>query len=134
VTGSIFDGASMVATVLRARDVRASVSWYREKLGLEPIHVGADGPEHPFASFSIAGSIVSIWQLPPGQSHAVKDADTNSYVVVVVTDNLEPVRLTLAARGVEVTEVRRSANNEFLWFYDLDGNRFELSRPSAMAR
>jgi hypothetical protein len=23
----------------------------------------------------------------------------------------------------------RSANNEFVWFHDPDGNRFELSRP-----
>jgi catechol 2,3-dioxygenase-like lactoylglutathione lyase family enzyme len=61
---SIFDGASMAGTVLRVRDVDASVGWYREKLGLEAIHIGADGPEHPFASFSIAGSIVSC-----GNSH-----------------------------------------------------------------
>jgi catechol 2,3-dioxygenase-like lactoylglutathione lyase family enzyme len=127
---SIFDGASMAATVLRVRDVDASVGWYREKLGLEPIHVGADGPEHPFASFSIAGSIVSLWQLPPGQDRAIDAADTSSYVVVVVNADLEPVREALAADGVTVTEVRRSAQNEFVWFYDLEGNRFELSRPA----
>jgi catechol 2,3-dioxygenase-like lactoylglutathione lyase family enzyme len=127
---SIFDGASMAATVLRVRDVDASVGWYREKLGLEPIHVGADGPEHPFASFSIAGSIVSLWQLPPGQAHVIKDNDTSSYVVVVMNADLEPVREALVADGVTVTEVRRSAQNEFVWFYDLDGNRFELSRPA----
>jgi catechol 2,3-dioxygenase-like lactoylglutathione lyase family enzyme len=131
---SIFDGASMAATVLRVRDVDASVGWYREKLGLEPIHVGADGPEHPFASFSIAGSIVSLWQLPPGQAHVIEDNDTNSYVVVVMDSDLESIRSALAAKDVEVSEVRRSERNEFLWFYDLDGNRFELSRPSTTAR
>ena len=41
MTGSIFDDASMVSTVVRVRNVAASVAWYREKLGLEPIHVGA---------------------------------------------------------------------------------------------
>jgi catechol 2,3-dioxygenase-like lactoylglutathione lyase family enzyme len=69
----VFDDASMVSTVLRVRDVAASVAWYREKLGLEPIHVGADGPEHPIAVYTIAGSVVSLWQLPPGQARVVDE-------------------------------------------------------------
>lgn len=44
---NIFDKAAMAATVVRVCDLRASVSWYRDKLGLEPIHVGEDGPDHP---------------------------------------------------------------------------------------
>jgi catechol 2,3-dioxygenase-like lactoylglutathione lyase family enzyme len=64
MTGGVFDDASMVSTIVRVRDVAASVAWYREKLGLEPIHVGADGPEHPIAVYTIAGAVVSLWQLP----------------------------------------------------------------------
>jgi catechol 2,3-dioxygenase-like lactoylglutathione lyase family enzyme len=45
MTSNIFADASTVSTVIRVRDVTASVAWYREKLGLEPIHVGADGPD-----------------------------------------------------------------------------------------
>jgi catechol 2,3-dioxygenase-like lactoylglutathione lyase family enzyme len=129
VVSSIFDGVSMAATILRVCDVAASVRWYREKLGLEPIHVGADGPEHPFASFAIAGAVVSLWQLPAGQAREVEDNDRNSYVVVVMTEGLGTVRQALVDRGVDVGEIRRSANNEFVWFNDLDGNRWELSRP-----
>jgi catechol-2,3-dioxygenase len=129
VTRGLFDDASMVSTVVRVRDVAASVAWYREKLGLEPIHVGADGPEHPIAVYTIAGAVVSLWQLPPNQARVREDNDRNSYVVVVMNGDLEPARLALIDRGVDVGEVRRSANNEFVWFHDLDGNRFELSRP-----
>jgi catechol-2,3-dioxygenase len=129
VTRGLFDDASMVSTVVRVRDVAASVAWYREKLGLEPIHVGADGPEHPIAVYTIAGAVVSLWQLPPNQARSREDNDRNSYVVVVMNGDLEPARLALIDRGVDVGEVRRSANNEFVWFHDLDGNRFELSRP-----
>ena len=129
MTESIFENASMVSTVLRVRDVAASVSWYREKLGLDPVHVGADGPEHPIAVYSIAGSVVSLWQLPPGRARVLLDNDANTYVVVVANTELEALRRTLAERGVDVGEVRRSANNEYLWFLDLDDNRFELSRP-----
>jgi catechol 2,3-dioxygenase-like lactoylglutathione lyase family enzyme len=129
MVSGIFDDASMVATVVRVRDVAASVRWYREKLGLEPIHVGADGPDHPIATYAIAGSVVTLWQLPPGQSRVAEDNDRNTYVVVVIKDDLEPARQALIEKGVEAGEVRRSANNEFVWFHDADGNRFELSRP-----
>jgi catechol 2,3-dioxygenase-like lactoylglutathione lyase family enzyme len=129
VTRGLFDDASMVSTVVRVRDVAASVAWYREKLGLEPIHVGADGPEHPIAVYTIAGAVVSLWQLPPNQARVREDNDRNSYVVVVMNGDLELARLALIDRGVDVGEVRRSANNEFVWFHDLDGNRYELSRP-----
>jgi catechol 2,3-dioxygenase-like lactoylglutathione lyase family enzyme len=129
MTGGVFDDASMVSTIVRVRDVAASVAWYREKLGLEPIHVGADGPEHPIAVYTIAGAVVSLWQLPANQARVREDNDRNTYVVVVLNGDLEPARRVLIDRGVDVGEVRRSTNNEFVWFHDLDGNRFELSRP-----
>ena len=72
---------------------------------------------------------MSLWQLPAGQQRVPQDNDRNSYVVVVMTGDLEPARRALLERGIDVGEIRRSANNEFLWFHDLDGNRFELSRP-----
>ncbi len=124
----MFDDASMVSTVLRVRDVAASVRRYREKLGLEPIYVGADG-DHPIALCRIAGSVVSMWQLPAGQERLRDDNDRNTYIVVVMNSDLVPVRQELFDRGVDVGEIRRSADNEFVWFHDLDGNRFELSRP-----
>jgi catechol 2,3-dioxygenase-like lactoylglutathione lyase family enzyme len=129
MVSGIFDDASVVATVVRVRNVAASVRWYREKLGLEPIHVGADGPDHPIATYAIAGSVVTLWQLPSGQARVAADNDRNTYVVVVIKDDLEPARQALIEKGVEVGEVRRSANNEFVWLHDPDGNRFELSRP-----
>ncbi len=125
---SIFENASMISTVLRVRDVDASVRWYREKLGLEPVHVGADGAAHPIAVYHIAGAVVSLWQLPEGRTRVLLDNDTNTYVVVVVNTGLKGLRRTLTDRGVEVGEIQRSENNEFFWFHDLDDNRFELSR------
>jgi catechol 2,3-dioxygenase-like lactoylglutathione lyase family enzyme len=129
MTGGIFDDASMVSTVVRVRDVAASVAWYREKLGLEPIHVGADGPENPIAVYTIAGAVVSLWQLSANQVRVREDNDRNTYVVIVFNADLEAARRALIDRGVDVGEVRQSANNEFVWFHDPDGNRFELSRP-----
>lgn len=118
----------MLATVLRVRDVSESVRWWREKLGVEPLHVGADG-DHPIAAFVVAGSIVSLWQLPAGEQRTKDDNDRNSYVVLVVGDDLVGLRDDLVGRGVDADEPRRSAGNEFFWFHDPDGNRFEVSRP-----
>lgn len=129
MTTNVFGDASVATTIVRVRDVAASVNWYREKLGWEPMHVGSDGPDHPIAVYAIAGSVVSLWQLPAGQSRTQEDNDRNSYVAAVVDTDLETVRQTLIRRGVAAGAVRRSANNEFLWFHDIDGNRFELSRP-----
>jgi catechol 2,3-dioxygenase-like lactoylglutathione lyase family enzyme len=128
MTAGMFDGAAMVSTVVRVRDVAASVRWYREKLGLEPIHVGVDG-DHPIAVYRIADAVVSLWQLPVGQARVRDDNDRNTYVVVVMKVDLGPLRETLLERGVDVGQVCRSADNEFVWFHDPDGNRFEMSRP-----
>ena len=65
--GKVFEQAEMMATVIRVHDVAASVEWYRDKLDLDPLHVGSDGPDHPIAAFEIAGSVISLWQLPLGE-------------------------------------------------------------------
>jgi hypothetical protein len=80
----------MVCTVVRVRDMAASVAWYREEQGLEPIHVGADGPEHAIAVCVIADSVVSLWQLLANQAQMLADNDRNSYVVVLMSGEFEP--------------------------------------------
>jgi catechol-2,3-dioxygenase len=126
---SIFAEASMATTIVRVRNVAASVRWYREMLGLEPMHVGADGPDHPIAVYAIADSTVSLWQLPNGQSRSREDNHRNTYVAAVMSTDLASVQQALIERGIDVGEIRRSDNHEFLWFHDLDGNRFELTKP-----
>ncbi|UMB69585.1 VOC family protein [Mycobacterium paraterrae] len=120
----------MLTTVVRVRSVSAAVDWYREKFGLEPIHVGFDGPDQPIAAYLIAGTVVALWQLPRRAERAA--GEDRTYVVAVIdTDDLAPARNLLLDRGIEVGELCRSENHEYVWFYDLDGNRFELSRPLA---
>jgi catechol 2,3-dioxygenase-like lactoylglutathione lyase family enzyme len=122
-------GATMIATIVRVRDVAASVEWYRDHLGLRPIHQGSDGPEHPIAAYAVGSGVITLWQLPPGEERRSEDNDRNSYVVLVMSSDLEEVRERLAGRGVAVGPLRRSANNEFFWCHDPDDNRFEISRP-----
>ena len=95
MTASIFADASMVSTVVRVRDVAASVAWYREKLGLEPIHVGADGPAHPHRRLWDRRFGGSLWQLLANRARVLADNDRNSYVVVVMNGELESARRAL---------------------------------------
>jgi catechol 2,3-dioxygenase-like lactoylglutathione lyase family enzyme len=119
----------MASTIVRVADLDASVAWIRDKLGIEPLHVGADG-EHPIAAYAIAGMVMSLWQLPAGVRHDRASDDTSSYVVIVVDDDPADVRTELERRNVEVGALRESANASFFWFYDPDGNRFEIARPT----
>ncbi len=89
MTPPIFADASMVTTIVRVRNVTASVRWYRDNLGSGADAGGSDGTEHPFAVYAIAGSVVSLWQLPAGQSRAQEENDRNSYVAVVMNSDLE---------------------------------------------
>jgi catechol 2,3-dioxygenase-like lactoylglutathione lyase family enzyme len=124
----------MVATILRVRHVEESVAWYKKVFGIEPLHVGADGPLHPYAAFDMAGSIVSLWQLPPGVTRERSENDRNTYLVFATDEDPETFREELIGMGVNADPIRESENHRFFWFYDLDGNRFEIATTKASVR
>ncbi len=133
--GSIFDDATMGVTILRVRDVATSVEWYRDHLGVEPLHVGADGPEHPIATYQVGGIFFTLWQLPAGtERNDVADSTTYATFLLPHETNLESRRRRLAVTGVRVDRVvRTSENNRLFQFSDLDGNRWELAQPTSAA-
>src|SRR5436309_10960966 len=59
----LLDGVEMATVVLRVADLDRSVAWYSEKLGLTPLHRGADGNTPPYAVYDVSGIIVTVWQL-----------------------------------------------------------------------
>lgn len=120
----------MVTTVLRVSDLAASVTWFRDRLKIEPVFVSPHDAAEPLASFPFAGAVLTLWELPRGVERDRSDQDHTTYVVVVVDGELGPIHDRLAAAGVEVTEVAPGADNERFFFFDPDGNRFEVSRPT----
>ena len=89
-------------------------------------------PEHPIATYALGSLVATLWQLPPGVKRDLEENDRNSYPVFVV-DDPAVVRTDVATGGVQVSELRKSANYQFFWFYDPDGNRFEIACPVSEA-
>ena len=112
---------TMVTTVVRVSDLSASVTWFRERLQIEPLFVSPRDAAEPLASFPLAGAVLTLWELPRGEERAGTDLERTAYVVVVIDGELGPVHDQLAAAGVEVTEVAPGADNE----------RFFSSTPTA---
>lgn len=126
----VFGPVRMVSSVLRVRDLAASVEWYSTRLGLMPLYVSPPDAVHPIASFVLAGAPIILWQLEPGVVRDRADNERNSHVVVVVESDLDPIHDRLVAAGVEATDVHPGSDNELFDVYDPDGNRFEISRPA----
>jgi catechol 2,3-dioxygenase-like lactoylglutathione lyase family enzyme len=122
---------TLVTTVLRVSDLGASVSWFRDRLKIEPVFVSPDGAAEPLAAFPFAGAVLTLWELPRDEERDRTALDRTSYVVAVIDGELGPVHDRLVAAGVEVTEVGPGADNERFYFFDPDGNRFEVSRPTS---
>ena len=120
----------LATVVLRVADLERSVEWYRDMLGMSPIHKGVDGDTPPYAVYDVSGVIVTVWQLFPGQRRNAEENDRNSYVITVYDGDIVALRDSLVARGVKADEMRDSKNNRFFWFYDLDDNRWEVSQPT----
>jgi hypothetical protein len=83
---------------------------------LEPLHVGEDGPEHPIASFAIAGAIVALWQLAPGEQVSADEGGTGTYFVAVINGDLKTLREQLIERGVNEPCPPRTENPAWAGF------------------
>lgn len=124
----VFDTVTLGSLIIRVTDVDEAVAWYRRVFGLEPVHVGADG-EHRIAAYVAGGLVLSLWQLPEGES-ARPNVDVCPYPVFVTTD-IDAVHKRIVAAGVSTTGLLRSANNTFFQLEDLDGNRWEFAQPTS---
>jgi len=129
-TPPLLDDVEMATVVLRVADLERSVEWYREKLGLAPLHRGADGNTPPYAVYDVSGVIVTVWQLWEGQDRANENNDRNSYVILVYGGDIVALHQRLVTAGVKTDAMRDSANNRFFWFYDPDNKRREVSQPT----
>lgn len=110
--------------ILRVNDLGAALTWYRDVLDVKPLLRGSDGP-HAFAVLAFGQTKLCLWELPPGEEPV--RSPSASYVAFGVPGGVEEIRRELTRRGVSVGKLRKSSLARFFWFYDPDGNRFEVS-------
>jgi catechol 2,3-dioxygenase-like lactoylglutathione lyase family enzyme len=118
---------SLAAITYYVSDLDAAVAWYGEKLGLEPMGLGADAER--YASFLVGGSILVL----EPRSAALEAADPGSEsttINLLVDRDPRQVRDALLQRGIRCSEVVDSPHYCSFLVRDLDGNRFYVSRPA----
>jgi catechol 2,3-dioxygenase-like lactoylglutathione lyase family enzyme len=123
---AVFSGFGSV--VHRVADLDRSVRWYREALGLEPIHRQDDDPGNTIAVLAIGSTMLTLWQLAPGQELHT-GAMTGTYVILTTMD-VEASRAELLARGASPEPIVDYPPFRLFWVFDPDGNRIELSQIS----
>ena len=131
---SFAQNVELATVAIRVRDLDASVNWYRDMLGIEPVSQGADGDTPPYAAYVIGGMVITVWQLAKGDRRDPAENDRNSYLIFVWGGDIEALYNHLVAAGVHTEPLRNSANNRFFWFYDLDDNRWEVSQATTDAQ
>jgi catechol 2,3-dioxygenase-like lactoylglutathione lyase family enzyme len=131
LTESFLDQVQLATVAIRVADIDLAVAWYRDILGMEPLHRGRDGNTPPYAAYTVAGMIITVWQLADNQRRSAEENDRNSYVMFVYSGDIEALHTRLVAAGVKADALRNSANNRFFWFHDLDHNRWEVSQPTS---
>ena len=122
----LYEPAQLTSLVVRVTDRDKAADWYEAKLGVT-VNRGADG-SHRIASFELAGSIVSLWELQGGEA-LPRGSVSDPYPVVVVADGVDQYRTELEERGVRVDPMLESRQFQLFRFYDLDGNVWEVSQP-----
>jgi catechol 2,3-dioxygenase-like lactoylglutathione lyase family enzyme len=117
---------SLAATTFYVSDLDAAVAWYGERLGLEPMSMGADAER--YAAFLVGGSILVLEPRTAALDPA--DPGNESTTVNLVVDK-EPrlVHAELVGRGVVCSAIVDSPHYSSFLVRDLEGNRFYVSRP-----
>ena len=105
-------------------DPDASIAFYRDKAGFVLDHDHKVSDEIRFVQLTPPGSACSI---AIGKGVSQKEPGSVEGLQVVV-DDIEEARATLAAGGVEVSDVQDYPWGRFVYFTDPDGNGWAVQQ------
>ncbi|MBI2168675.1 MAG: VOC family protein [Actinobacteria bacterium] len=131
MSAGVFEKSATASVILRCSDLANSLAWYREKLGWAPIGRGNEGGEN-FATFSVGGLLVSLWELPPDAEPA-RAGIRGAYVAIYIHADVAALRDRLLDRGVEARDTIQAGNFMSFRFADPDGNVFEVTTAKSAA-
>ena len=117
---------TLAATSLYVADLDRAVEWYRQKLGVDPAVVGADGDR--YASYLLGGVFVVLEPVEAALESAGPGAESTT-INLLVEREPSVVRQGLLAKGVVCGPLVESPGFSSFLVRDLDGNRFYVTRP-----
>ncbi|MGH7544559.1 MAG: VOC family protein [Gemmatimonadota bacterium] len=106
--------------ILRVRDYEKAVKWYRDRLGLEPIHTD---PEEGLAVLALGDTSLTLWQLKADEVPSPPEAAGPFPIFGVL--KAKAARSELRKRKVEVGPLKEDGGVRYFTFRDPDGNRLE---------
>jgi catechol 2,3-dioxygenase-like lactoylglutathione lyase family enzyme len=130
----------------RCRDAKETVTWYREKLGMDFVlaiaedKVPSTHAPDPYMHIFIdagGGNILAFFELPNSPSMG-KDPNTPDWVQHIAfkvdsVKTLEQTKARLESQGVEVIGVTDHTIFKSIYFFDPSGHRLELAADTATA-
>jgi len=113
--------------VLKVRDLKRSVPFYRDVLGLK--EVGHFGDRMVFFAVVDNHHDIALLQTRADARRAPKDSPGLAHVALKIGDSLEQLRAArawLETNGVEIRRIRDHIVSRSIYFPDPDGNEIEV--------
>lgn len=115
------------------RNLTESIRWYQEYLGFSLVW---QMPEDGQAQLGLPdGPLLFLVEAPAGAYAHFRRGEGDYAIVGFHAPDIDRLYRHLQARDVPVEPAIRDdgAGNRFFWFYDLNGNRFEVQGDAAPA-
>ena len=120
----------LAATTLYVSDLDVAVAWYRDKLALEPVTLGADAER--YASYLIGNSVLVLEPRSAALEAAAPGSESTTVNLLIDRDPAD-VRSDLLRCGVDCGDIVPSPHFRSFLMRDLDGNRFYVTRQATDA-
>jgi catechol 2,3-dioxygenase-like lactoylglutathione lyase family enzyme len=115
------------AVTLYVHDLDASIEWYRDALGVEPVSVSHD--EFAYARYLAAGLAFVLEPAHAATDPGDSDRTGAAALNLVVEHDPADIRAALVERGVTCTPLKESPRFATFLVRDPDGHRIYVTRP-----
>jgi catechol 2,3-dioxygenase-like lactoylglutathione lyase family enzyme len=111
----------------RVRDLRRSMEWYEDKLGLIAFDVHEKDPNDTHALFAIGSTVLELWQARPDEELETSGSVGSTHIVWLVED-VNLAHEELLNRGAGPKPIFEYGPYSQFYLFDPDGNRILVAQ------